>query len=153
MLGDYGWKALHAALITAVVLFAFATFFWAFRGFLPASRLVELPPETGGVSNVADFNFYYVSWCPFSQDAIPPVQSLNTLVEGNLYGRRKVKVNLINCEMDTAKCRMAGVDAYPTYILSASDKSRHYSGPPKTATFEQFLIDALGPKTKSPAAA
>lgn len=147
MLGDYGWKALHAALITVVVLFAFATFFWAFRGFLPASRLVEMPTVTGGVSNEADFNFYYVSWCPYSQDAIPAVQSLNTLVQGNLYGRRKVNVKLINCEIDTAKCRMAGVDAYPTYILSASDKSRHYSGPPKTATFEQFLIEALGPKT------
>jgi hypothetical protein len=150
MLGDYAWKALHAALITLVIMFAFVTFFWAFRGFLPASRLVTSPPGTGGVSDEADFNFYYVTWCPFSEDALPAVKSLKTLVQGSLYGGRKVKVNLINCEIETSKCRLAGVDSYPTYVLSASDKTRNYSGPPKTATYEEFLISALGPKTTPP---
>ena len=71
MLSDYGWKALHAALITFVVLFVGFVAFWAFRGFPIGSRILEIPLSTtagaspnegAGVADRgapidADFNF------------------------------------------------------------------------------------------------
>lgn len=156
MLGDYGWKALHASLITFTVLFVGFVLFWAFRGFLPGSRVVVIPPSTvsgaatGGGSSAppteADFNFYYVNWCPYSRDAAPAVRSLNTLVQGNKYGNATIHVKLIDCETETEKCRVAGVDGYPSYSLVTPQKTFHYAGPPKTLTYEKFLISALGPK-------
>lgn len=151
MLGDYGWKALHASLITFTVLFVGFVLFWAFRGFLPGSRVVVIPPSTviGGPNyspSEADFNFYYVNWCPYSIDAAPAVRSLNTLVQGNKYGNATIHVKLIDCETETEKCRVAGVDGYPSYSLVTPQKTFHYAGPPKTLTYEKFLISALGPK-------
>lgn len=149
MLSDYAWKALHAALITVVVLVFGIALFWALRGFLPASRIVELPlsiTAPGSGPFTADFNFYYTSWCPYCTDATPAVRSLNTLVQGATYGNATVSVNFVNCETNSAKCRTAGVDGYPSYSLVTPQKTFHYAGPPKTATYEQFLVSALGPR-------
>jgi hypothetical protein len=148
MLSDYGWKALHAALITFTVLFVGFVLFWAFRGFLPASRIIELPVSDtlAGPPTEADFNFYFTTWCPYSQSATPAVRSLNTLVQGNKYGNATVRVNFIDCETESAKCRVAGVDGYPSYSLVTPQKTFRYAGPPKTSTYEEFLISALGPK-------
>lgn len=158
MLIDYLWKALHASLITVTVLLVAFVLFWALRGFLPGSVIVEAPPPTqyipGGSNRGvvptspydADFNFYYVNWCPFSIDALAAVRSLNTLVQGAKYGLATVKVNLIDCEIESEKCRVANVDGYPSYSLVAPQKTFNYAGPPKTATYEHFLVSALGPK-------
>ena len=172
MLIDYLWKALHASLITFTVLFVAFVLFWALRGFLPGSVIVEMPPPTqyipGGAGSGsgsgsgrgssptapydADFNFYYVNWCPFSVDALPAVRSLNTLVKNAKYGFATVRVNFIDCETEVEKCRVANVDGYPSYSLVAPQKTFHYAGPPKTATYEQFLVSALGPKKTAPSA-
>lgn len=150
MLIDYLWKALHASLITVTVLLVALVLFWGFRGFLPGSAIVEAPPPTRagtpGAPYDADFNFYYVNWCPFSIDALPAVRSLNTLVHGAKYGLATVKVNLIDCETEREKCRVANVDGYPSYSLVAPHKTFNYAGPPKVATYEHFLVSALGPK-------
>jgi len=150
MLIDYLWKALHASLITFTVLFVAFVLFWALRGFLPGSVIVDVPPATRqgmpGAPYDVDFNFYYVNWCPFSIDALPAVRSLNTLVKSSVYGLATVHVKMIDCESEGEKCRAANVDGYPSYSLVAPHKTFHYAGPPKTATYEQFLISALGPK-------
>ena len=150
MLIDYLWKALHASLITFTVLLTALVLFWGFRGFLPGSAIVEAPPPTRlgtpGAPYDADFNFYYVNWCPFSVDALPAVRSLSTLVTGAKYGLATVKVNLIDCETEREKCRVANVDGYPSYSLVAPHKTFNYAGPPKVATYEHFLVSALGPK-------
>ena len=150
MLVDYLWKALHASLITFTVLLVAFVLFWALRGFLPGSVIVEVPPETRrgmpGAPYDVDFNFYYVNWCPFSVDALPAVRSLNTLVKGSVYGLATVHVKMIDCETESEKCRVANVDGYPSYSLVAPHKTFNYAGPPKTATYEQFLVSALGPK-------
>ena len=153
MLIDYLWKALHASLITFTVLLTAFVLFWGLRGFLPGSAIVESPPPTRtgtpGAPYDVDFNFYYVNWCPFSVDALPAVRSLNTLVQGVKYGLATVKVNLIDCEIEVEKCRVANVDGYPAYSLVAPHKTFNYAGPPKTATYEHFLVSALGPKKSS----
>ena len=153
MLIDYLWKALHASLITITVLLVAFVLFWALRGFLPGSAIVEAPPPTQYIPGVspsapydADFNFYYVDWCPFCQDALPVVRSLNTLVQGVKYGLATVHVNFVNCESEREKCRVANVDGYPSYSLVAPQKTFHYAGPARAATYEQFLVSALGPK-------
>ena len=53
---------------------------------------------------------------------------------------------MVDCESEGEKCRAANVDGYPSYSLVAPHKTFHYAGPPKTATYEQFLVSALGPK-------
>jgi len=154
MLIDYLWKALHASLITFTVLLVAFVLFWALRGFLPGSVIVDVPPPTRlrdgsptpGAPYDVDFNFYYVNWCPFSVDALPAVRSLNTLVKDAKYGLATVRVNFIDCETEQEKCRVANVDGYPSYSLVAPHKTFNYAGPPKTATYEQFLVSALGPK-------
>ena len=153
MLIDYLWKALHASLITFTVLLVAFVLFWALRGFLPGSVIVEAPPPTrkgtpgaAGAPYDVDFNFYYVNWCPFSIDALAAVRSLNTLVKSSVYGLATVHVKMVDCESEGEKCRAANVDGYPSYSLVAPHKTFHYAGPPKTATYEQFLVSALGPK-------
>jgi hypothetical protein len=148
MFSDYGWKALYATITTVVVLILVVVIFWAIRGFLPGSRIVEIPlsQTPGGVPTDADFNVYYVDWCPYCKDALPAVRSLSTEVMGKLYGMATVHVNLINCESQPSTCRTAGVDGYPSYSLVTMQGKHRYSGPPKTATYEQFLVSALGPK-------
>ena len=156
-LTDYGWKILYATITTIVVVVLGIVVFWAIRGFLPGSRVVEMPLSTtagAGTPNYsptdADFNFYYVDWCPYCKDALPAVRSLSTLVAGQLYGLATVHVNLINCESQPSTCRTAGVDGYPSYSLVTPQGKHRYAGPPKTATYEQFLVSALGPKKSAP---
>jgi len=150
MLSDYGWKALHAALITIVVLFVGFVAFWAFRGFPIGSRILEMPLSTTlgetGAPFDADFNFYYTTWCPYSADATPAVRSLSTLTAANKYGVATVRVKFIDCETESAKCRVANVQGYPSYSLVTPQKTFEYKGPPRTDTYEHFLVSALGPK-------
>jgi thiol-disulfide isomerase/thioredoxin len=144
-------KILTAGWFTLVAIVIFVGFFWAFRGFPPGSRLVvaELPTENDLLANEATFMFFYTEWCPYSQDALPKVKSLSETVQGSTYGGKTVTVKLINCENEKSTCRTYGVSAYPTYKLITASKAYEYSGPPRTSTYEQFLVSALGSKTKS----
>ena len=140
---------LTAAWFTLVAIVIFVGFFWAFRGFPPGSRLVvgELPTENDLLANEATFMFFYTEWCPYSQDDIPKVKSLSETVQGSTYGGKIVTVKLVNCDNEQSTCRTYGVSAYPTYKLITASKAYEYSGPPRTATYEQFLVSALGSKT------
>ena len=141
-------KVLTAGWFTLVALVIFLTFFWAFRGFPPASRIVvgELPTENDLLANQATFMFFYTEWCPYSQEALPKVNSLAEVVKGFTYGGKNVKVSLVNCENDSDTCRKYGVTAYPTYKLITSSKAYEYSGPARVATYEEFIVTALGAK-------
>jgi len=148
---SYLSKILTAGWFTLVAIVIFVGFFWAFRGFPPGSRLVamDLPTENDLLANQATFMFFYTDWCPYSQDAIPKVKSLAGVVEGATYGGKTVDVKLIQCDTEKSTCRTYGVTAYPTYKLITASKSYEYSGPPRTSTYEQFLVSALGAKSKS----
>lgn len=141
-------KILTAVWFTLIALVIFLGFFWAFRGFPPGSRLVvgELPTENDLQANQATFLFFYTQWCPYSQDAIPKVKSLAELVKGFTYGGKVVAVNSINCEAEEKMCNRYGVTAYPTYKLITASKVYEYSGPPRTSTYEEFIVTALGAK-------
>ena len=141
-------KILTAVWFTLIAIVIFLGFYWAFRGFPPGSRLVvgELPTENDLHANQATFLFFYTQWCPYSQDAIPRVKSLSDLVGGFTYGGKVVTVNPVNCEAEDKTCSRYGVTAYPTYKLITSSKVYEYSGPPRTSTYEEFIISALGSK-------
>jgi thiol-disulfide isomerase/thioredoxin len=141
-------KIFTAGWFTLIVLVIFFGFFWAFRGFPPGSRLVvgELPTSNDLKANQATFLFFYTQWCPYSQDAIPKVKSLSELVGGFTYGGNVVTVNPINCEAEEKLCNRYGVTAYPTYKLITASKVYEYSGPPRTSTYEEFIVTALGAK-------
>ena len=141
-------KILTAAWFTLIAIVIFLGFYWAFRGFPPGSRLVvgELPTENDLQANQATFLFFYTQWCPYSEEAIPKVKSLSDVVGGFTYGGKVVTVNPINCEAEDKTCRRYGVTAYPTYKLITASKVYEYSGPPRTSTYEEFIISALGAK-------
>jgi len=145
-------KSLTAAWFTLLALVIFIGFFWAFRGFPPGSRLVvgELPTENDLLADQATFMFFYTDWCPYSEDALPKVRSLAGIVPDFTYGGKTVSVETVNCEVDRSKCRSYSVTAYPTYKLITASKVYEYSGPPRTATYEEFLTSALGNKVAKP---
>ena len=141
-------KILTAGWFTLLAILIFLSFFWAFRGFPPGSRIVvgELPTENDLLANQATFMFFYTDWCPYSQEALPKAKSLAEVVKGFTYGGKSVTVSLINCENDSDNCRKYGVTAYPTYKLITSSKVYEYSGPARVSTYDEFIVTALGAK-------
>lgn len=143
-------SGLLAAGYTLAFLIIFIGFYWAFRGFPPASRVVmsSLPTENDLKVNQATFKFFYVAWCPYSEDAVPKVESLRDLVKDYTYGGKTVQVELINCDTDKKQCQLYKIESYPTYKLETSSKLFEYLGPPTVDVYRQFIISALGSESK-----
>lgn len=140
--------------ITFAILVIFVGFYWAFRGFPPGSRVVisELPkvhPEGKKSVGEATFYFFYTSWCPYSKEALPKVESLRDLVVDYTYGGKRIHVELINCDVDKKRCELYKIDSYPSYKLETSNNLYTYDGPADVSVFREFLISALGPETRS----
>lgn len=149
---DFLTTGLRAAGYTLAFLIIFVGFYWAFRGFPPASRVVmrelkEVPVQHKSAGE-ATFYFFYTGWCPYSQDAKPKVESLRDYVADYTYGGKTIHVELINCDVDKKKCQMYKVDAYPTYKLETSSNLYTYEGPSEVSVFKEFLVSALGPEEK-----
>lgn len=139
----------RAAGYTLAFLIIFVGFYWAFRGFPPASRVViqELPKQRKGISE-ATFYFFYTNWCPYSQEAKPVVESLKDSIVDYTYGGKSVIVEMVNCDVDKNKCQIYKIDAYPFYKLETSSNLYTYDGPAKVSVFKEFLVSALGPEEK-----
>jgi len=143
----------RAAGYTLAFLIIFVGFYWAYRGFPPASRVVvaNIPTQkaSGKVSPThATFYFFYTGWCPYSQEAKPKVESLRDYVVDYTYGGKSINVELVNCDVDKHTCQFYKVDAYPTYKLETSSNVYTYDGPPEVSVFKEFLVSALGPEEK-----
>ena len=137
---------LIASGVTLVALFVFVGLYWAIRGFPPASRvLIEDVKQIGIPDDKAHLLFFYTNWCPYSQDALPIVRSLEAIMKDRTYGGKTIDVRYINCESDK-KCSEFKVDSYPSYKLQTSSKTYEYLGPPKTAVLREFLVEAVGPE-------
>ena len=139
-------SGLTAAGFTLVILLVFIGLYWLIRGFPPASRLVvEYNQEIGIPTDKAHFMFFYTKWCPYSQEAMPVIKSLEETVKERTYGGKTVDVQFVNCETDK-KCSEFKVDSYPTYKVKTTSKTFEYLGPPKLSVLRGFLVDALGPE-------
>jgi thiol-disulfide isomerase/thioredoxin len=137
---------LIASGVTLVTLLVFVGLYWVFRGYPPASRMiVEEVKEIGIPDDKAHLLFFYTEWCPYSQDAIPTMNSLSAILKDRTYGGKKIDIQHINCESDK-KCAEFKVDSYPTYKLQTSSKTFEYVGPPKTEVLREFLVEAVGPE-------
>jgi hypothetical protein len=136
-----------ATTVTLVVLFAAVGIHWAIRGYPPLSRImVETQKVTVGIADdKADFYFFYTRWCPHSNDALPVIKSLETILKGRTYGGKSIDVKYVNCESDK-RCSEFQVDSYPCYKLQTSSKTLEYLGPPKVQVLREFLVEALGPE-------
>jgi thiol-disulfide isomerase/thioredoxin len=153
---EFFMTGMRAAGYTVAFLIIFVGFYWVFRGFPPASRVVieELPKQKSGTSggkggsSSATFYFFYTAWCPYSQDAKPIVESLKDYVIDYTYGGKTVIVELVNCDVDKKKCQAYNIDAYPSYKLETSSNLYTYDGPSKIDVFKEFLVSALGPEQK-----
>jgi thiol-disulfide isomerase/thioredoxin len=149
MVNEFLITGAKAAGITLAILIIFVGFYWAFRGFPPASRVVlsELPKQRKN-TNEASFYFFYTTWCPYSKEAKPKIESLRDFVVDYTYGGNNILVELINCDVDRKKCELYKIDAYPTYKLETSNNLYTYDGPPDVSVFREFLVSALGPEVK-----
>jgi len=139
-------SGLTAAGITVGLVAVFLVAYWAFRGFLPGSRVIEqplvAPSDLDG--STARFRFFYVNWCPYSREALEKIKDLESLLAQLSYGGKRVVVELIDCETQKDECALYKVDAYPTYKLETSVKMFEYVGPASIAAYRAFLVSALG---------
>ena len=131
---------------TLGVFLLFVVVYWAFRGFLPGSRVVEqelvAPTTLNGTS--AKFKLFFVGWCPYSKDAFEKMKEFEGLVSQYTYGGKRVQLEFVDCDVHKDDCALYKVDAYPTYKLETSVKMFEYIGPASTETYRQFLVSALG---------
>jgi hypothetical protein len=150
MLNEYLTTGLQAGGITLAFIIVFVGFYWAFRGFPPASRLVisDPPVENDLRPDQATFMFFFVKWCPYSQDAMPKVESLRQIVSEFTYGGKDVVVKMINCDADKRECQKYKVDSYPDFKLLTAKKVYEYVGPDSVGVMREFLVSALGPEIK-----
>jgi hypothetical protein len=141
-------SAIIAGTFTLFVCIVFVVTYWAFRGFLPGSKVVEMPlPAPNDLDGkTATFKLFHVKWCPHSREAFDKVQELKSVVEQFTFGGKRVKIQDIDCELDKGECSLYKVDAYPTYKLETSVKMFEYLGPSDLQTYQTFLESALGKK-------
>lgn len=144
-------SGLTAAGLTLGLVAVFLVAYWAFRGFLPGSRVIEqplvAPSDLDGTT--ARFRFFYVNWCPYSREALEKIKDLESLLAQLTFGGKKVVVELIDCETQKDECALYKVDAYPTYKLETSVKMFEYVGPASISAYRAFLSSALGKEASS----
>lgn len=148
------WVAVATTLGMSIVLMGvFVGLYWAFRGFLPGSRLYEqeLPGPNDLDAKTTKFRMFYTNWCPHCKSAKPKWASLGQAMKTNpmTYGGKTVVLEAVNCELDKGKCARYGADAYPTFKLETNSKLYEYVGPPEVNTWQTFFKSALGPEQKS----
>ncbi len=141
-------SALIAGSFTLFVCVVFVVTYWAFRGFLPGSKVVEMPlPAPNDLDGVtAKFKLFFVKWCPYSREALDVMESFKGIVEQHTYGGKHVVLEFINCETNKSECSLFKIDAYPTYKLETSIKMFEYIGPSSIVAYDEFLVSALGKK-------
>jgi len=139
-------SALLAAGFTLGAFILFVLLYWAFRGFLPGSRVVEQPlvAPTDLDGKTAKFKLFHVKWCPYSKDAVDKMKEFEGLLSQYTYGGKRVVVEYIDCEVLKDDCALYKIDAYPTYKLETSIKMFEYVGPASTDAYTVFLESALG---------
>lgn len=90
-------------------------------------------------SNDAKYTFmmYGVDWCPHCVSAKPEFAALGPT---KTIGGAKVNCVVVNPEKEPEKVK-GKVDGFPTFHLYDAQGTlvKEYSGPRKTASFEQFL--------------
>ena len=139
-------SGLLAAGWTFLLFVVFVFVYWAFRGFLPGSRVVEQPLVAPNEldTKTAKFKFFYVNWCPYSKEALEKMKELEGLLSQNTYGGKHVVIEFIDCENRKDDCALYKVDAYPTYKLETNSKMFEYVGPANIQTYITFLKSELG---------
>lgn len=139
---------LTAAGFTLLLLLIFVVSYWALRGFMPGSRLVEMPLVSPNDldDNTVRFKLFHVTWCPYSREAVTSFKSFKGFIEekGYTYGNKSVEIELIDCEDKKNECSLYSVDAYPTYKLETNNKMIEYKGPPNITAYREFLVKAVG---------
>jgi hypothetical protein len=142
-------SGLLAAGWTVALFTVFVVVYWAFRGFLPGSRVVEQPLVAPNDldTKTAKFKLFYVNWCPHSKEALEKITEFEGLLSQFRYGGKRVVIEKIDCETNKDECALYNVDAYPTYKLETNSKMYEYVGPASVQTYVAFLTSALGKET------
>jgi hypothetical protein len=139
-------SGLIAGGFTLFLVLLFIISYWAFRGFLPGSKVVEQPlPSPNDIDgSTAIFKLFYVDWCPYSKEAFDKMEEFKKIVDNYTYGGKHVKIEFMNCETHKDECALYKIEAYPTYKLETTVNMYEYIGPASIPTYRTFLTDALG---------
>jgi len=140
------WSELVIAILVSLTLIGI---YYAVTGVAPGARvIIGVPPLTsnGLDQNQAKFMFFYTTWCPHCKNAQQPWASFKEMFKTRTYtyGGKQISFEEINAEGDKGKAALYKISAYPTFKLETSDKLYEMIGPPNSATFRAFLINALG---------
>jgi thiol-disulfide isomerase/thioredoxin len=144
-------ELLISLLVVLIMTSAFVFVYKWRTGIYPASKVIVTDPpiEHSGLEPThAKFMFFYTSWCPHCKTAHSPWNSFKQQLKNNkaTYGGYKVIFEDINAEVDVGKSALYKINAYPTFKVETTKKVTEMKGVPDPLTFDQFLINALGPK-------
>jgi hypothetical protein len=140
--------------VSTIVFFGlFLVSYYYIRGFLPGSRLIEVPNSPANMpTETAEFTLYGTIWCPYSQNASNAFAQLKSFLSSGTvtYGGYTITLKSVDCDASKSTCTTQGVDAYPTYYLQTASKKYIYVGPPNLDSYREFLKTALGTEVTSP---
>ena len=144
-------ELLISLLVVLIMTSAFVFVYKWRSGIYPASKVIVTDPpieHSGLEPTQAKFMFFYTSWCPHCKTAHAPWNSFKQQLKNNkaTYGGYKVIFEDINAEVDVGKSALYKINAYPTFKVETTKKVTEMKGVPDPLTFDQFLINALGPK-------
>jgi hypothetical protein len=152
-MNDLLYSFLLTSGFTIIVLVVFVILYWGIRGFLPGSRVIELPlvQPNGLDTKSATFKIFHVKWCPYSRDAVDAMKQFQGLIDerGYTYGNKHVEIAFVDCDSKKKDCSLYNVDAYPTYKLETHEKMYEYLGPANITAYRAFLVAALGKEGQS----
>lgn len=147
-------ELLISLLVVLIMTTAFVFIYKWRSGIYPGSKVIVTDPpieHSGLEPTQAKFMFFYTSWCPHCKTAHAPWNSFKQQLKNNnaTYGGHKVIFEDINAEVDVGKSALYKINSYPTFKVETTKKVTEMKGVPDPLIFDQFLINALGPKKLS----
>jgi len=133
--------------IIAVVIILLLTALYMYNNKKVKSQQMKENFQGGSDEKTADFNFYWVEWCPHCKTAKPEWDKLKAEYANKPINGYKVIFTDIDCTKQTAEIekQMAvyNIEAYPTFKLIKGNQVIDFDAKPIKDTFVKFLNTVL----------
>ena len=83
------------------------------------------------------FRMYYTNWCGWSRKALPEFKRLGS--EVTTAKGEKIKVQLVDCQLNQDLCNKRRIEGYPTLQLESSNGIKEYNGEREYNSMLSFL--------------
>ena len=94
-------------------------------------------------ADIAEFYFFYTTWCPHCKKAKPVWESLKKQLTDKAINGKRISFIDVDCDKDTATADAFKVSGYPTFKLVNGNSVIEYDAKPDQATFMEFLNTSL----------